>query len=459
MKRPRVLVIAEAANPEWVSVPLVGWSHALALREVADVHLVTQIRNRKAIVAAGLEPERDFTAIDSEAVARRLWRLGTWLRGDKGKAWTVVTALDGLAYYYFEWLVWKRFGAEIESGAIDVVHRITPLSPTTPSLLARRCQRAGVPFVLGPLNGGVPWPRGFDGARRQEREWLSYVRGLYRLLPGYRSTRRAAAALLIGSQATWEDMPARYHSKCVYVPENAIDPVRLPSDLDRAAPASSAQRGPLRVCFLGRLVPYKGPDLLIEALLPLLREGRVELELIGDGPLMGPLRERVESEGVAQAVRFRGWMDHADALRQLASAHVLGLPSIREFGGGVVLEAMAVGAVPVVVAYGGPAELVTPRTGFALRLGTRLEIVRQLTETFDRLTRARSELPVMAEAGRRRVQVHFTWSAKARQTAAVYAWVLGGTPKPDFGRPFPDTDAGAVGESSTGGLAAAARPD
>ena len=207
MVRPRILLIAEAANPEWVSVPLVGWSHARALTRVADVHLVTQVRNREAILRSGLREGADFTPIDSEAVARPLWRLASALRGGAGKGWTTSTAISALSYYYFEHLAWKLFRRQIAGGEFDVVHRLIPLSPTTPSLIAGKCRRAGVPFLLGPLNGGVPWPKGFDAARRKEKEWLSYTRAAHKLLPGYRSTRRNAAAILIGSRDTWNQMP------------------------------------------------------------------------------------------------------------------------------------------------------------------------------------------------------------------------------------------------------------
>jgi hypothetical protein len=96
--RRRVLLIAEAANPEWVSVPLEGWSHAQAIARVADAHLVTQLRNCAAIERAGLVHGRDFTAIDSELVARTVSTAARHLRGGTSKGWTFTAASGALSY-------------------------------------------------------------------------------------------------------------------------------------------------------------------------------------------------------------------------------------------------------------------------------------------------------------------------------------------------------------------------
>jgi glycosyltransferase involved in cell wall biosynthesis len=431
-KRPRVLVIAEAANPEWVSVPLVGWSITAALRQVADVHLVTQARNTEAIIRAGWVPKRDFTALDTEHLAAPMWKLVDRLRGASGVAWTLVTAMSIPSYYWFEQLLWKHFAADFRAGAWDIVHRVTPLSPVIPSLVAHRLKMLGIPFVVGPINGGVPWPPEFTQVRQKEREWLSYVRDAYRFLPGYRSTRDSAAAILVGSRVTWQQLGVRWMPKAVYLPENAVPLVRCGASATKPSPS------PLRVVFVGRLVPLKGVDMLIEACASLIRSGKLHLEIVGDGPQRSDLEKMVAEQQLGQGVVFAGWLDYAGVAARLAQSHILGFPSIREFGGGVVLEAMASGTVPVVVDYAGPGELVTPSTGYLLSIAPRQPLVAKLRAQFERLVDNPGEIAAKAVSARARVERWFTWERKAEQIGEVYDWVLQCGPKPDFGMPLPD---------------------
>lgn len=413
----RVLLIAEAANPEWVSVPLIGWSLARALATVADVHIVTQIRNREAFLRAGLVEGKDFTAIDNEAVARPLWALGKVLRMGEGKGWTALQAVSAAAYPAFERRVWRRLGADIRAGNYDIVHRITPLSPTIPSPIATKCAAAGVPFVLGPLNGGVPWPASFRAEQRREREFLAPLRGAYKLLPGRRATLQAASAILAGSYHTASEFPAACQSKVIYLPENAVDPARF----SRPARHETSR---LRAIFIGRMVPYKGPDMLLKAALPLLRDGRMELDMVGDGPLLDSLKARVTGEALDDRLRFHGWLAHEKVQDVLAEATLLTLPSVREFGGGVVLEAMALGVPPLVVGYAGPGELVRDGLGFKVALSDRAGIVAGFHAELERLSEAPALLSKTGAAGRAHIDAHFTWAAKARQISDVYDWVL-----------------------------------
>jgi len=133
--RIRVLLIAEVCNPDWSSAPIVAWNHSRAMGQVADTHLVTQVRNRPNMLNAGLLERRDFTSIDSDLVEKPItWaiaQIGASIRS--GKGWTTQTAAAALTYQCFERLLWRRFSAAIRARKFDVVHRLSPLSPTIPS--------------------------------------------------------------------------------------------------------------------------------------------------------------------------------------------------------------------------------------------------------------------------------------------------------------------------------------
>jgi len=153
---------------------------------------------------------------------------------------------------------------------------------------------------------------------------------------------------------------------------------------------------------------------------------------------MSSLKAQVEHLGLAAGVELPGWVAHDQLQNRLVRAQVFGFPSVREFGGTVVLEAMALGLVPVVAGYAGPNELVTDPTGVREPFKARADLVLGVRSAFERLMRDPAALAEMARKARARALGQFTWPMKARQTLEVYRWVLGQRGKPDFGMPLPD---------------------
>ena len=68
----------------------------------------------------------------------------------------------------FEWGAWRRLRQRILAGEFDVVLRIIPMTAVLPSPFAFFLRKGPVPFVIGPINGGLPFVRGFSQATRPE---------------------------------------------------------------------------------------------------------------------------------------------------------------------------------------------------------------------------------------------------------------------------------------------------
>ena len=305
MTSPRVLLLAEQCNPNWPSLPVVGYKYALALGRICNVTVATQVRNRPNIEAAD-PTEARFEFLDTEHVAAWLNKLSTRLRGGTDVAWSTNMMMSYPPYLEFERQVLRRFGADLQAGRFDVVHRITPMSPTLPSYIAGRFR---TPFVLGPLNGNLPWPKAFAAEQARERERLRALRNLYKYLPFSRRTYRKADAILAAFQHTIDDLDVADPAKVVPMPEIGFDDALFHPD--RARKPYDGE-GRCEFLFAGRLVPYKVPEAAVRAFASSDRLAPHRLRIIGDGPerprLEAIVREHVpptgsSSRGGARRVR------------------------------------------------------------------------------------------------------------------------------------------------------------
>ena len=350
----------------------------------------------------------------------------------------VLTALGYPFSLAFEWRAWRQLRRRIFAGEFDVVLRLLPMSPVLPSPFAFFLRKGPIPFVIGPLNGGLPWPPGFSQLENQ-KEWVSNLRNLYRYLPFARSTYRNAAAIIAASSQTYSEFAA-YHDKLFFVPEPGIA-----SSLCFADSRSPEPGAKLELIFVGGLVPRKACDLALRAAAPLLRSGLARFTVVGDGPERNRLEQLVRSLGIEKAVSFCGWLSHAEVLRHLRSADVFVFPSLRDNGAGVVFEALATGAVPVVADFGGPGDIVHPEVGYKVPLTNETDIVAQMEKILTELAHDRDRLEQLRRQGMAYARECLTWDAKAQATSRVLNWVVRQGPKPDL--PPPKMLAAGIGSS------------
>jgi len=426
MSRLRILVLAPGANPQSITGPLLSYLHAEALACLHDVTLVIHPDNEEPVRRA----QGPFHAIE---VIRQPWI-------DKFHAWSlrrifkynyrsqVLTAFGYPFTIAFEWAAWRCLRTRIVAGEFDVVLRLLPIVTVLPSPFAFLLRRGPIPFVVGPVNGGLPWPPGFSQAQNQ-KQWISGLRNLYRFLPFARSTYRHATAILAGSSQTYAELAA-YRDKLFFVPENG-----LRRSICSRPTASSGRHGKLELIFAGALVPYKACDLALRAVAPVLRSGSAHFTVVGDGPERGRLEQLAKSLEIAKMVLFCGEVSHAEVLERLRSSDVFVYPSVREFGGAVVFEALATGAVPLVADFGGPGDIVHPEVGRKVSLTNEDDVVAQMEEILAALAKDRDLLERLRQRGMVYARERLTWDAKAECVTDVLNWALRRGPKPGLPPP------------------------
>ncbi|NNE71304.1 MAG: glycosyltransferase family 4 protein, partial [Rhodothermales bacterium] len=396
MSKPEhILLIAFAYEPGRGSEPGVGWNMAHALAENYRVTVVTR---------PGPElPDDDIIPVIR--VDAELW---------PSRTLPEPSSLAGQLYYY----AWTRSLAEhlpriLDRTGADLVQHTTYVRYWMPSAQ----ETGGRPFVWGPVGGGEGMAQSFLNslpvAVRRSEWFRNAVRATWERDPALRRTAANASVSLATTPETAARMAALTQTEIPVCPVVGL----TAAEFDRLSQIRSKTDGPFELLSVGRMLDWKGYDLMVEALASTPKS--VRYTLIGDGPERAGLEALASRYEVEDRIRFKGWMDREDVLQALENADALVHPSYHDSGGMVCLEAMAAGKPVITLEGNGPAVL-TGEAGLPVSSPNRGAAVRGLARATDRLAEDRPLRAHLGDAGRKRVGEQFLWRHRAAAVAQHY---------------------------------------
>lgn len=298
-----------------------------------------------------------------------------------------------------------------------------PISPTYPFLLKGRVKTADIvalhtPFPLAdPVAAFLPPHQGL--IVHWHADIVRQKRSAALLAPLRRAMLERADRIIVAHKSILEsnDTLDAYREKIVIIPYG-IDVKEWEQETleDRAVIDRLRTEHPVLFVAIGRLVTYKGFDVLLEA----MTRVRGHLIICGEGPERERLHAMIEAENLAAKVTLTGKVTPQEMRCYLKAATSFVFPSITaaETFGIVQLEAMAAGtaiintalstAVPDIARDQKEALTVTP--GHVAELANAMQVMATNPSLRNRL----------AEAGRVRVQQEYSDASYVDKTLACY---------------------------------------
>jgi glycosyltransferase involved in cell wall biosynthesis len=176
-----------------------------------------------------------------------------------------------------------------------------------------------------------------------------------------------------------------------------------------------------RILWVGRYVPGKCVDDLVEAFALVSRTyPHLLLQMVGEGPLKGLIKEKVHRLGLDDRVEMCEFVPNAKLPALYRSSDMFVLPSMTEGVPRTLLEAMACG-VPVVCTNLPQLAPILEGCGLQVPVNNAKELAAAITRLVDDVQMA----DTLGEAGRAKVHRDYSWEDTVQKTIMLYREILG----------------------------------
>jgi glycosyltransferase involved in cell wall biosynthesis len=325
-------------------------------------------------------------AEDAEIEGVRVYRVRSHRRG------VHEVGLPGALSFVFAAAV--RLPAIARRVSYDVYHYYFSLPTGVLSLLPGRHQRR--PYVISLRGSDVP---GYDPKlARYHSAMLPITRRIWRDAHRVVANSHALRSLALGS-----------------APDMTIDVILNGADLSPRNGTRGGGSG-LRVLAVSRLIARKGLDVLINAI-GRLRAEPLSLDIAGDGPERKFLEQLARSCGVADRVRFHGFMCRPALASLYEQADIFVLASLTESCSMALLEAMGWGLPIIATRVGGTSELIDHGSNGLL---IRANDVDELTTAVRELSHDPARRERFTVANRALARDRFSWRSVAEAYQRIF---------------------------------------
>jgi len=404
-----ILLSAYACEPDKGSEPGVGWGWVKHLSKDHMLWVVTRSNNRPAIETArhGLPGEVHFLYVDLPRSLR------FWKRRNRG-----------VNLYYFLWqlLAWVRCRPLVAKHKIAIAHHVTLMSVTRFSFVPL----LGIPSIVGPVGGLQKCPTGARSLiRHRFRETLRDISiALLSVNPLFRLAAARATKLVLATRAGENALPTKVRrNRTLACQVGSAIPDSNENSVVSSAPDWLKDR--FTVLWSARLEDHKGLEILIRAVAWLKTEGlplaeHIQIVVTGNGSEKEYYLQLMDRLGVCNLFHFAGWLDRGDYEGLWQNVDVFTFTSLRETTGVVLQEAMLRAKPSIVVAHGGPGDMITPETGIPVEPDSVEHLVQGFAHGLVTLYSNPKLRQRLGANAKERALAHYSWPEVVRQMKDIY---------------------------------------
>lgn len=401
-----ILYIACSCSPDYGSEDAIGW----------NVPLVAKKRGNKVtvIVRSGLRQS-----------------IETWIRNHPEEIFPdfyfieTTFVLEKIAIGPFYTMRLYEFAARAlklarelnKKSPFDVIHQITPVEFRS---IGDYGKISNAKYIIGPIAGGQKINQSlWNYAYKKNVERLRVVINDITIRnPIYRKKFKRADSVLFANRETREYFCK--HSlatgKEILIPEIGVK---------SQCPQSNSIEKNEQLIFLmvGRLIPIKGFDIVLDALKYIERQN-YKIRICGEGELYSSFSKKIKAENLEEKVELVGFVDYHEMEQEYKKATALIMPSLREATGTVLVEAMQHGVPVITFEQFGAQLIIDDESGWCVPIGdSEYQCIKKMASTMEYVIDNPEVANVKGKNAAKKI-LKFTWDEKYNLYELVYTQLL-----------------------------------